>query len=508
MDFGAIGDAFGLLGSSPMAWAVVIPGLLIGLIAGAIPGFSVSLAMAIFLPMTLYMDFLSAMLFLTSVFTGGGFGTAIPSILINIPGSGAAVATAFDGYPMTRQGRHNEALGLALMASAVAMLLSYLILFLLIDQISKAVLALGPLEMLIIAVWGLTLIATLRGRNIGRGLLAGTVGVLLGTIGLNAFGAVRGTMDVPELIDGFPVVPALIGMFAAAELFNLGRKDFLVEDESRRNVSLADIASGMGQVRKYPVTVVRGGLIGLIIGAVPGVGAAVANLVSYGETRRRSRDPDSFGKGNPHGVVAAESANSSSEGGSLATLLALGIPGGAGTAVMLGAFSMHNITGGPRFLLEHKDIVYAIILANFVQGILLIGIGLIFCRYAGALVKVPLRFLVPAVLALTVLGAYCYTTNIWGPITVFLFAVLGWVMKRYDYPVAATVIGLLLGRLVEGELLRSYQISGGEWSFILERPIAMGFAALLIVSLSIPAIRQLRGWLAGRKAATAADSHC
>jgi putative tricarboxylic transport membrane protein len=507
MDFGAIGDAAGLLSSSPLAWAVVVPGLLIGLIAGAIPGFSVSLAMAIFLPMTLYMDFLSAMLFLTAVFTGGGFGTAIPSILINIPGSGAAVATAFDGYPMTRQGQHNKALGLALMASATAMLVSYAVLFLLIDQISKAVLALGPLEMLIIAVWGLTLIATLRGRHVARGLLAGAFGVLLGTVGLNAYGAVRGTMGIPELIEGFPVVPALIGMFAAAELFNLGRRDFLVEDESQRKVSLAAITDGMWQTRKYGVTVLRGGIIGLVIGAIPGVGAAVANLVSYGEARRRSRDPHSFGQGNPHGVVAAESANSSSEGGSMATLLALGIPGGAGTAVMLGAFSMHNITGGPRFLLENKDIVYAIILANFVQGILLVGLGLAFCRYAAALVKVPLRYLVPAVLAMTVLGAYCYTTNIWGPITVFLFAVLGWVMKRYDYPVAATVIGLLLGQLVEGELLRSYQISGGDWRFILERPIAIGFAALLLASLVIPAVRQVHGWLRQRDAAPAAESN-
>lgn len=490
IDTEAIGGAIGLLSGNWVAWAVVVPGLLIGLVAGAIPGFSTSLAMVIFLPATLYMDFLSAMLFLTAVFTGGGFGAAIPSILINIPGSSAAVATAFDGYPMTRGGRHNEALGLALAASSAAMLASYVLLFFLIDPISRAVLALGPLEMLVIAVWGLTLIATLRGRNVARGLLAGAFGVLLGTIGLNVYGAARGTMGIPELYEGVPAIPALIGMFAAAELFELARSRYLVETGSGRDVSLGRILAGMGRIASYPLTVLRGSVIGVVIGAVPGVGASVANLVSYGETRRRSAEPETFGTGNPHGLVAAESANSSAEGESMATLLSLGIPGGAGTAVMLGAFAMHGITGGPRFLMDNKDLVYAVIIANFAQGLLLLAVGLAFCRFAAALVKVPLSFLVPSVLAITVLGAYSYTTNIWGPITLFLFAVLGWVMKRYDYPVAATVIGLLLGRLVEGELLRSLQISGGEWEYLLGRPIAMVFALLLLVSLAMPLIRR------------------
>lgn len=492
-DLNALWSAVALLSQAWEPWAVIVPGLLIGLIAGAIPAFSTSLAMVIFLPLIVYMDFLTAMLFLTSVFTGGGFATAIPSILINIPGSSSAVATAFDGYPMARKGLHNEALGLALMASVVGMLGSYLVLFVLIEQIAAAVLMLGPPEMLVIGIWGLTLIAMLRGHNTMRGLLAGALGILIGTVGMSAYGDSRGTLGIDALIDGFPVIPALIGAFAASELFNLANNRYIVSNESLRTVSYRKVVDGMRQAFRYPAVLFRGSLIGLIIGAVPGVGASLANLVSYGDAQRRQRDRSSMGKGNPVGVVAAEAANSSSEGGSMATLLALGIPGGAATAVLLGAFAMHDITGGPRFMMDNKDVVYAIVLANLVQGVLLIPLGLVFVRYAGGIVKVPLRILVPSVLAMSVIGAYAYTTNMWGPITLFGFGVLGWIMRRFDYPVAALVVGLLLGHMVEGEMLRSYQISGGYLDYFLGRPVFLVFLLLLVVSLCWPLLQSLRG---------------
>ncbi len=495
IDLPAASAALHMLFGSWQPWLVVVPGMLIGLLFGALPGLTTSVAMAVFLPITLYMDFLSALIFMTAIFTGGGFGCAIPAILINIPGMPGAVATTFDGYPMARAGRHNEALGLGLAASSFAEALSYVILFLLVEPMAWAVLKLGPPEMVLVALWGLTLIAALRGRNYARGLLAGVLGLLLGTIGFSARGDIRGTMGFDVLLDGIPDVPALVGLFAASELFNLVRSDFIVPDAAARRVSFGGILRGIRETFRYPGTLIRGSLIGVVIGAVPGVGSSVSNLLAYSEARRTSDDPESYGKGNPRGVVAAESANSSSEGGSMATLLALGIPGGGATAIMLGAFAMHNITGGPRFLSDHKDLVYAIIFANFAQVLILMLVGLAFIFAASAIVKVPVKVLVPLVMALSVLGSYAITGNMAGPATFFVFAVLGWVMRAYDYPVAATVVGLLLGHMAEGELLRTYQMSGGDPAFLLERPIALVFFVLLVSSLVWPIVgRRIRSW--------------
>jgi putative tricarboxylic transport membrane protein len=248
----------------------------------------------------------------------------------------------------------------------------------------------------------------------------------------------------------------------------------------------------------YPRTILRGCIIGVFVGAVPGVGSSIANILSYIETKRKHPEPESFGKGNPAGVVASEAANSTSKGGSMATLLALGIPGGGATAVMLAAFAIHNITGGPQFIREQADIVYAIIIANFRQAFLLILLGLIFIPLLANVVKVPMHYLIPSVLAVAVFGSFGLTGNLVGPITMMVFAVVGWLFKRFNYSVPAAVIGILLGGMAEDSLIYSYQISGGQWSYLLERPVTLAIIILLVVSISggklVNALRQrIRG---------------
>ena len=483
IDFDSIQQGLSLLFSDISIWIIVIPGILIGLIFGAIPGLQISTAMAIFLPITLYMDFVQAMLFLTAIFTGGGFGGSIPAILMNIPGTSSAVGTTFDGYPMAQKGEHNTALGLALGSSCIGVIIGYSILFLLITPISDLVLRLGPSEMCVVILWGITLIASLSGKHLIKGVIAGLIGLLLGTLGYGEAGVARGSFNNPYLIDGIPAVPAMLGMFAASELFKLSNKQFLVSDSTARKVSIIDILKGFKKAILYPWIILRGSFIGIFIGSIPGVGSSVANLLSYIETKRTSINSDSFGTGNPKGVVAAESANSTSEAGSMATLLALGIPGGGATAVMLAAFALHNITGGPQFIREQTDVVYAIIFANFGQAILLIILGLMFIPLLANIIKVPMNYLIPSVLTLAVFGAFGLTGNMMGPITVMVFAVIGWLFKRYDFSVPAIVIGLLLGGMAEESLIYSYQISGGQFSYILSRPITIGILALLIISL-------------------------
>lgn len=492
IDMIALGSAIDLLFGSWQPWIVVLPGLLIGLVFGAIPGLSIPVAMAVFLPITVYLDFLPAILFLTAIFTGGGFGAGIPAILMNIPGTASAVGTAFDGYPMAQQGKHSLALGIALTSSTIGTAIGYLVLMLFVNSMAEAVLKLGPTEMFLVAAWGLTLIAALGSQDFSKGLLAGMTGVLISAIGMSGTGEIRGTMGVVYLLDGIPAVPALIGLFAASELFRLVGQDYIVSDEDKRKISFRDILSGVKMTFRYPGVLIRGSFIGVLIGAIPGVGSSVANLVSYSAAKRRAKQPEAFGKGEPAGVVAAESANSSSEGGSMATLLALGLPGGAATAVMLGAFAMHNVTGGSRFMSENLDIVYSIILGNFAQVILLFIVGLGFVFISSSVVRVPLNYLVPTVFVLAIMGSFTLTGNMVGPITVFIFSLIGWLMRRYEYPVAAMVIGLLLGKMAEGELIRSYQISGGDPAFLLGRPIAIVILILLVLSIAMPMIKRSR----------------
>lgn len=492
IDSVAFSQAISLLFTTLDPWLYVIPGLVIGLIFGAVPGLQISMAMAVFLPITWMMDFLQAMLFLTAIFTGGAYGGGVTAILMNIPGSSSSVATAFDGYPMARQGKHNEALGIGLGASVIGTFIGYALLLILIQPLAGMVLRLGPLEMVMIVLWGLALIATLNDSTVAKGLLAGGLGLLLSQIGMSSTGIMRTTIGNPYLIDGIAVVPAMIGLFAASELLRLRSGSYLVEEESARKISLVKILKGLVQVLKYPKLILKGSFIGALIGAVPGVGSSVANLVAYGEVRRTSKHQEEFGKGSVEGLIAAESSNSSSEGGSMTALLALGIPGGAATAVLLAAFSFHNLVGGPAFIRDQRDLVYSIILGNFGQVVLLGLVALIILPVLGMVVRIPLTYLVPSVLALCAWGGFGITGTIAGPVTVMVFAGLGWLMRRHAYPVAATVIGLLLGKMAEGEMVRTLQISGGHLlSYFAERPIAIVLLILFIVStIILPLLRK------------------
>jgi putative tricarboxylic transport membrane protein len=483
IDVGAFSSAVNVLTSSMDAWIWVLPGLAIGLFFGAMPGISITMAMALFLPMTLYMEFLPAIIFLTSIFTGAGFGGSVPAILMNIPGTSSAVATTFDGYPMCRKGMHNEALGAALGASVTGALISYFVLLFLIVPLSNIVIRMGPFEMLGIAIWGMLMLGSLAGASLVRGLLAGVLGLLIGTVGMNTAGYMRGTMGVPQLLDGVSAVPALMGLLAASALFNLVNAKFIVEEGGGREISVPKLLKGFFSVLNHKVCQIRGTAIGILIGATPGVGSSVSNLLSYAEARRTSKEKESFGKGNVEGVIAAESANSSSEGGSMATMLALGIPGGGATAVLLAAFAMHDVVGGPNFIDKSKDVVYTIILSNVGQCLLLFPIGFLFVYFASSIVKVPLRFLIPVTLIAATFGAFAIDGTAAGPVTVAVFALLGWALSRYKYPPSAVIVGILLGGLVEDEALKSLQLSFGNAWYFLERPGALVIFSLIVLSL-------------------------
>lgn len=491
-DVDAFNKAVILLSTSWEAWIWVIPGLVIGLIFGALPGISVTMALALSLPLSLHMDFLPAMIFLTSVYTGAGFSGSVPAVLLNIPGTPNSLATTFDGFPMARQGKHNEALGYALFASLIAGVFGYAVLLPLVQPMADAVLQLGSLEMLAIAIWGMLLLGSLGGKKMSRGLMAGAFGVLLGTVGMNTAGYIRGTLGNPNLLDGISQIPAMIGLLAAGQLFDIARQEFMAPGEGARTISIRRIMNGCWGVLRYPNVLIRGSLIGLLVGAAPGVGSSVSSLMAYGTAKRISKHPETFGKGNPEGIVAAESAVSSGEGGAMATMLALGIPSTGATAILIAAFGMHNLVPGPSFMDNQKDMVYALILSNMAQAVLLLGVGIIFLYFAVMVIRVRTKYVVPTILALSVVGAIAVDNGASGPITLAIFAVIGYILHKYEYPVAAVVVGLLLGGLIETEALRSWQLGAGNPGFLLERPIALGIFALMISSIVLAAISRRR----------------
>jgi putative tricarboxylic transport membrane protein len=279
-------------------------------------------------------------------------------------------------------------------------------------------------------------------------------------------------------------IPAMIGLLAAGQLLTLATKDYIVDGNvSARSVSLRKILTGCMGVFQYPGVLLRGTIIGIILGIVPGVGSPVANLISYAETKRSSKDGDTFGTGNPKGVIGAESAVASGEGGAMATMLALGIPGHGAVAVLLAAFMMHNVVAGPSLIRQHKDMVYAIILNNIFQAACLLVVGLGFIYIASNLVRLRTRYIVPVVLVLATMGTYSIDGTIAGPITLFVFAVIGVGMVRYRYPVSATVVGILLGRTLETNAVLAYQVSGGSLSYFPQRPGAIGIIVVMVLSI-------------------------
>ena len=505
LDMSSLVAALHLIVASADSWIWIIPGLIVGLSFSAVPGVSISMAMAIVLPLSVYMSFIPAIVFLTSVYTGGVFGGSVPAILMNIPGSPSSYATTFDGYPMTLQGRHNEALGYALFSSTFCCMLGYLFLLFMIEPMASVVIKIGPLEMFAVAVWGLMLLGSLGSEYVTRGLLAAAFGILLGTIGMNTAGYLRGTFGIPYLLDGISPIPAMIGLLAAGQLLTLVTKDYIVDAGGTRSVSLRRILSGCWGTFRYPGVLVRGTCIGIVMGVIPGVGSAVANLISYAETKRAAKDSATFGHGNPKGVIGSEAAVASGEGGSMATMLTLGIPGHGAVAVLLAAFMMHNVVAGPSLIRQHKPIVYAVILNNILESIVLLGVGLGFIYVASNVVRVRTRYIVPVVFILAIMGTYSMDGTTTGPITLFVFTLIGAVMVRYKYPVAATVVGLLLGRMLETQAIMSYELSGGSPAYILQRPGAIAIFAVMALSLGASAWTRHRRSRQAEAAAPASD---
>lgn len=491
-------DALMLL-LTPKGVGFLMVGTVVGLLFGAIPGLGGATALALLIPLTFGMDAESAMFMIGGVMGSVAFGGSITAILLNTPGMAPNAATVFDGYPMAQQGRAGEAIGAAATASSLGGLIGVVILVAIMPLAQTIVLAFAPAEFFLLAILGLCAIAVSTQGYFLRGLVSAGVGLLISYIGVDAIsGLPRYTLDYEYLRDGIPVISALIGLFAIAEMINLSVKGGTIATDTKR-VRITRIRDGIFAVFRHYKTLLRGSAIGAFIGAVPGLGGTVASFLSYSVAVSLSKEPETFGKGNIQGVIAPESSNNAKDGGALIPTLAFGIPGSMEMGVFMGALILHGMDPGPMLLIDNQEVIFALILALAFSCVLASVIGLMMARYLALLTLVNVRILVPMVMSTALAGAYALHSAIEDVVVAVIFGVLGYLMVRFEYPRLTMVIALILGETAERSLHQALAISDGSWSTFVTRPVSLALVILIVIALVYPVARSFaRGRAKGK----------
>lgn len=464
-------------------------GVALGLIIGFLPGLSGGMGVGLMLPFTFHMDPLTALVFLCSIYTGGVFGGAVTAILLNTPGAPANLSTVLDGYPMARNGEPERAMGISLMSSFIGGLVGCIFLLVLAGPLASFSLKFGPGEMFFVAIFGLTVVGSLA-DNVVKGVFSGLFGILLGTIGLSASGVLRGTMGIVYLMDGIPTVPALLGLLALPAIYELsGRKSAVlkVDTVSTGFASLRGLLKGFRDTFSHIVQSLLCAVLGTFIGIIPAAGSAIAGVLGYNMSKNFSKHPEKFGTGVPEGIVGPETANNASEGGALATMFVLGIPGSTATAMMLGALALQGWAVGPKMFVDHSDIIYTAFSSLFCQQFVMLLLGMGLCLLGATLVKIPVKYLMPIILAFAITGAYSANYLEFDCLLLIFFSVLGYLMKRNGFPAMPLILGLLLGGTADVELMRINQLFDSFWQ-IFESPIVIVLAVVSLASVLLPFI--------------------
>ena len=469
----------------------IVAGSIIGQFVGAMPGITSAGGVIIALPLTFFMDTDVALALLVSIYMGSLTGGGITAVYFNIPGDPQAALTAIDGFQMTKKGLYNEANGIVIGASFFGGLFSYIILALLLGPLGEIALKFGPIEMCLTALVGMICAAGVKGRSPLKGLASGFLGFILGTIGLGPTGGWRATFGFIDLMEGVPFIPVLIGMLAMVELLDMMKEETIVPIASGTRRSFRRIWKGMIYPLKKPVALTISSIIGTIVGIIPGEGATMASFLSYSRAKETSKERETYGTGNPVGVLAAESADNASSGGGLLTTLLLGIPGTATCALLMAALMLHGIQCGPMMLIKHKDVVSHLLTSLFVSNLVMVitGIGTVYC--IGALLFTPTRVLVPIIMVFCVLGAYFERNSMFDVWVMFIFGLLAWLMRKYEYSPLALVVALIVAPIADHELIRAIQIHQDRiFSATLRSPVALILIGLNIALL----IYMFRGW--------------
>ena len=469
---------------------VLFLGVVIGCIVGAIPGMTATMGVALALPFTFYLPPVTGILLLLGVYKGGIYGGSIPAILIKTPGTPAAACTVLDGYPLAQKGQANKALHIALYSSCFADFVSNIALIFFTGFIASFALRFGPPEFFTLVLFSLTIIAGVAGDNLARGLISACLGLFLATIGLDLiYGTERMVFGEPELMGGLKFIPVLIGLFAIPEIID----HFTRKLESHKRLSgLGTAGVTFAEWKRCFKSVVRGSFIGVIMGAIPGIGGAPSAFLSYSEAKRTSKNADNFGKGELEGVAAAEAGNNGVCGATMIPLLSLGVPGDVITAVILGAFMIHGLRPGPILFEQNLSLVYAIFMGIMLSSFYLLIVGKIGIRLFARISDVPNSFLYPTVLVLCMFGAYAVGGTMFDILVMIVMGLVGYFMLKFRIPAAPFLIAFILGPLLEDSFRQSLQLSRGDFSIFVRNPICWTFLALTVVSILLIIRRNLK----------------
>ena len=476
----SLNAAMGLI-MDPQVWIYVCIGLVLGLFVGAIPGLSATMAVTVLLPIAFYLPPQVGIPFLIAVTKGAFYAGSIPAILICTPGTGAAAATVLDGYPMAKQGKARKALEISLYGSVIGDILSNIVAIICAALVASVALKLGPPELVIIMVFGLMLIAFLSGRSLTKGFVAAGLGLLIAAIGIDpVFGATRLTFGSLDLSSGIDFIPMVLGLYAVAELLKMGRST------EKQSISIEG-GLGKGLTRQEFMSTVpaigRSTVIGCVVGMLPALNQVVASFLAWSNERRRSKNPEEFGKGSLVGVASVETANNAVNGPAMIPLLNFGIPGDTITAVLLAAFLVQGISPGPHIFVEHGPIIYAIFLVFILSNIILLFIGMATMKYVAMLSALPASRLLAAAILFSFVGAYAINYSLFDVLVMMIFGILGYVLIVLDVPREPLLITFLLAPQIEASLGQSLAMNG--WSIFVDRPISLGLLCVLVASLTL-----------------------
>ncbi|TVR96329.1 MAG: C4-dicarboxylate ABC transporter permease [Wenzhouxiangellaceae bacterium] len=481
--FGGLGTVVALV---PLL--TIVAGIVLGILIGAMPGLSPSMGVALMVPFTYGMSPTLALILLVGIYIGSSYGGSITGIMVNAPGTPSAVVTAIDGFALTRQGKPATALGTSIVASSVGGMFGTLILILFSVPLAAAAVRFHPSEYFAFALFGMATIATLAGDNWGKAFIAMMVGLLIATVGTDPIsGAERFTFDKTALSDGFMLIPALIGIFALSEVFRGIEKG---EMRLEKLGKVTDRWPRFAHYWKLKWVTLRSGAIGTLVGVFPGAGATIGSFISYGLAKRFSREPEQFGQGSPEGVTASEAADSGSVGGAMVPLLALGIPGSATTAVLIGAMMIHDLTPGPQLFIRNPDMIYAIFAAMLIAQFVLLIVGMAGGRLWVMVAHIPKELLYVLITMMALIGSYAVRNSLFDVFACLGFGLLGWILRRYGYPLAPVILGLVLGSIAETNFRRAIMMDG--FSVFFTRPLTLILILLALASFLIPLSGHLR----------------
>jgi putative tricarboxylic transport membrane protein len=467
----------------PLTFLLMVAGVAGGVIIGALPGMTASMGIILLLPLTYKLPAQTALVMLCGMYCGAMYGGSISAILINTPGTPSASATVLDGFPLTQQGKAGKALAMAILGSFVGGLFSSFCLLLIAPQLAKVALKFQAADYFSLAIFGLTIMASSSGKNLIKGLISGWAGLLLSTVGIDGIvGVDRFTFGIPPLMSGFSLLPVLIGVFALSQV--------LVEVETKKPAAeivkqeLTGTLPTWGEVKLVSRAMAIGSVIGVIIGIIPGTGGAIACFMAYNEARRWSKHKEQFGKGALEGVAAPESANNATTGGALVPMLTLGVPGDVVTAVMLGALMLIGVRPGPLLFVERAEVVYTLLAGMVVIQFVMLFLGMYATKVSPRILSIPYDLLMPVVVVLCVVGAYTLGNSLFDVLVAVIFGVVGYFMRKYNYPGAPLVLGIILGPMAEDNLNRALLTAHNDWSVLVTRPISLTFLILSVVSMA------------------------